>query len=83
MNIHKAGSYNFTGMTDNNSPVSAGCLLIDRNNWDSFIGNFDNASQKTNVVSVTVSRTLSSPSNAMIRPAFNFISRFNFFNNRR
>ena len=86
INIHKAGEKNLTGMTDNNSPVSAGCLLIDRNNWDGFIGNFDNASQKTNVVSVTVSRTLSSPSNAMIRPAFNFIlngSRFNFFNNRR
>lgn len=86
INIHKAGRNNLTGMTQKDTPVSAGCLLIDRNNWDDFIGNFNNTNQKDNVVSVTVSRTLSSPSNAMIRPAFNFIlngSRFSFFNKRR
>jgi len=50
-------------------------LLIDINNWDNFIGNFDNNSQKNNTISVTLSRSLASPTNQTIvqQPAFNFI----------
>ena len=48
-NIHKAGIQNKTGMTTDNKPISAGCFLIDRNRWDSFISHF-NRSSKVGVV---------------------------------
>jgi len=73
INIHKAGLGNLTGMTSDNTPVSAGCLLIDRDNWPSFIGNFDTDQQRTKVVSVTVSRSMSTPVNTNRLPAFNFM----------
>ena len=63
INIHKAGDNNLTGMTQSGNPVSAGCMLIDRNNWDSFIGIFDTTTQQNNRVSVTISRTYATPLN--------------------
>ena len=61
INIHKPGLGNFTGMTNDNRPVSAGCLLIDINNWDKFINIFNTPAQRSNTVSVTVSRSLNKP----------------------
>ncbi len=63
INIHKAGVNNKTGMTTTGSPISAGCSLIDRENWNSFIGIFNTDAQKNNKVSVTISRTYSVPTN--------------------
>ncbi|GHT41673.1 hypothetical protein FACS189437_08870 [Bacteroidia bacterium] len=73
INIHKPGRNNYTGM-DGSTPISAGCLLIDRNNWSNFIGIFDTNEQRSNTVSVTLSRTFSAPVNANRLPAFNFIN---------
>ncbi|MDD2313019.1 MAG: hypothetical protein PHT14_10800, partial [Petrimonas sp.] len=63
INIHKAGKNNFTGIGRDGRAVSAGCLLIDRNSWCDFIGMFNNSEQKSNTVSITVSRTMSAPTN--------------------
>jgi RHS repeat-associated protein len=82
INIHKPGLNNTTGMTRSGSPISAGCLLIDRNNWDNFIGIFDTETQRANTVSVTVSRSMATPANVNRLPAFNFImsgTRHSFF----
>ena len=73
INIHKPGINNLTGVGRNKNPISAGCLLIDINNWDRFIGHFEAEDQKNNTVSVTVSRSLSEPVNVNRLPAFNFI----------
>ena len=73
VNIHLPGKNNFTGVDSKGNPVSAGCLLIDRNNWSGFIGKFNNSAQKGNTVSVTVSRTFATPIDATRMPAFNFI----------
>ncbi|NLJ40797.1 MAG: RHS repeat-associated core domain-containing protein, partial [Clostridiales bacterium] len=84
INIHKPGLNNLTGLTTKGAAVSQGCLLIDRNEWTNFIGIFNNDSQKSNTVSVTVSRTLSTPVNVNRLPAFNFFSsgyRSDFFKN--
>lgn len=87
IDIHKAGENNFTGKINNNKDgVSEGCLLIDINEWSNFIGLFNTPSQKSNTVSVTVSRTLPEPINVNILPAFNFIlngSRADFFNKNK
>ena len=87
IDIHKAGNKNLTGMlNDGRRGVSEGCLLIDINNWSNFISIFDNSAQRSNKVSVTVSRTFSMSVNATRLPAFNFImngSRANFFNFRK
>ncbi len=72
INIHKPGLNNLTGLTRSGSAVSQGCLLIDRNNWSNFIGNFNTDTQRANTVSVTVSRSLATPVNATRLPAFNF-----------
>lgn len=72
MNIHKPGLNNKTGMTNSGNPISAGCLLIDRDNWSDFIGIFNTDPQRSNTVSVTVSRSMSTPVNANRLPAFNF-----------
>ena len=61
INIHKAGKNNLTGMTRNGSPVSAGCMLIDINQWDDFINSFLDPEQINNTISVTVSRTMKAP----------------------
>lgn len=86
IDIHKAGRNNYTGtLNDGKSGVSQGCLLIDINKWSDFIGIFNNSSQKSKTVSVTVSRVLATPVNGNRLPAFNFItsgSRYNFFKNR-
>jgi RHS repeat-associated protein len=66
INIHKAGLENKTGMTTTGSPISAGCLLMDVNTWDSFIGNFDTDDQRNNVIGVTLSRSTNSPINMNI-----------------
>ena len=63
INIHKAGLNNKTGMTNSGSPISAGCSLIDRDNWSGFIGNFDTDAQRNNTISVSISRTYSTPLN--------------------
>jgi RHS repeat-associated protein len=62
INIHKPGNNNFTGI-GNNGPVSEGCLLIDINAWDRFLRCF---SENTDI-SVTVSRTMSAPTNKNVR----------------
>ena len=48
-------------MTSKGSPCSAGCMLIDRNNWDNFIGLFDTDAQRGNKVGITISRTHAQP----------------------
>lgn len=63
INIHKPGLNNLTGMTNSGTPVSEGCLLIDRNNWNEFIGIFDTTEQRLNKISVIVSRSLNTPFN--------------------
>jgi RHS repeat-associated protein len=63
LNIHKAGLNDLTGLTSKGSPVSAGCSLIPISSWNNFIGIFDNKAQRSNVISVTMSRTYSTPSN--------------------
>lgn len=65
INIHKAGINNKTGMTTTGKPISAGCMLMDVNNWDGFIGNFNNTEQKSNPVGVVLSRTYASPQDAV------------------
>uniref|UniRef100_UPI0022E71249 RHS repeat-associated core domain-containing protein n=1 Tax=Bacteroides bouchesdurhonensis TaxID=1841855 RepID=UPI0022E71249 len=86
IDIHYAGKNNFTGtINDGKNGVSQGCLLIDINAWSNFISNFNNNIQRSNPVSVTVSRTFSTPVNGNRLPAFNFImngSRSNFFNSK-
>ena len=57
INIHKPGSNNLTSKTTDGRPISAGCLLIDINRWEEFIGHFNNSEQKSNVVGVAVSRS--------------------------
>ncbi len=74
INIHKPGINNKTGMTTSGKPISAGCSLIDRNSWGDFIGIFNSPDQRGNVISVTMSRTMASPSNTNV-PA---IMHFNF-----
>jgi hypothetical protein len=56
IHIHKAGINNKTGLTSKGQPISAGCLLIDYNKWNSFISIFNNANQRNNVIGVQVSR---------------------------
>ena len=71
--VGKAGKNNFTGTFNNGqNGVSQGCLLISTNSWSSFIGNFNNSTQKSNTLSVTVSRSMTTPINANRLPAFNF-----------
>ena len=61
INIHKPGLYNFTGITKAGIAISEGCLLINRYRWDNFIGVFDTVGQRSNKVSVIVSRSKKSP----------------------
>ena len=61
INIHKPGLNNLTGMTKSGVPISEGCLLIDRDRWNEFIGLFDTIEQYSNTISVIVSRSLNSP----------------------
>jgi len=61
INIHQPGSNNLTGMTWGGDPCSAGCMLVDKNNWSTFIALFDNATQRSNSVGVTISRTYTQP----------------------
>ncbi|MDR0506900.1 MAG: hypothetical protein LBH32_08830 [Dysgonamonadaceae bacterium] len=41
INIHKPGLNNSTGLTSSGTAISQRCLLIDRDNWSSFIGFFN------------------------------------------
>ena len=71
IDIHKAGRDNYTGeywssKLGRMAGVSEGCLLIDKNRWGEFIGMFNNSEQKSNTISVTVSRTMSAPTNQNI-----------------
>ena len=63
INIHKPGLNNLTGLTKSKAPVSEGCLLIDRNRWNEFIGIFDTTEQRFKKISVIVSRSLDTPFN--------------------
>jgi RHS repeat-associated protein len=72
INIHKPGRNNFTGIDSKGRAISQGCLLIDRNSWSDFIGHFDTDAQRSNTVSVTVSRSMATPANVNRLPAFNF-----------
>ncbi len=56
INIHKAGINNYTGITENGTGVSEGCLLIDRNSWTEFIKNFYQNSQENNIIGVIIRR---------------------------
>lgn len=85
INIHKPGLRNLTGFDSKGNPISAGCLLIDRDKWSDFIDIFNNSEQKGKTVNVTVSRTFSAPVNVNRLPAFNFIlngTRNSFFKNK-
>lgn len=61
INIHKPGLNNLTGLTSKGNPCSAGCMLVDRNNWGNFIGLFNTDAQRNNTVGVTISRTYAQP----------------------
>ena len=66
VNIHKAGEKDLTGMTLKGKPVSAACFLISKNDWDSFIGHFNNNKQRNNIVGISVSRSMSIPTNKTV-----------------
>ena len=68
INIHKAGLNELTGKTNNGSYISQGCLLISRTEWNSFIGHFANKSQRNNIVSVSVSRSVSTAVKYLLPP---------------
>ena len=79
VDVHYAGKNNWTGMYKKDGKmhgVSEACLLIDVNRFDNeFMPIFNNYAQKNNKVSITLSRTLSDPTNqtTVQQPAFNFI----------
>ncbi|MDO4335054.1 MAG: hypothetical protein Q4C37_04390 [Bacteroidales bacterium] len=56
INIHKPGSDNLTKFTRTKLPISMGCLLIDIERWDSFIGIFNNPDQRKNTVGILIQR---------------------------
>ena len=62
IDIHKAGNDKFTGIDSKGLPISAGCLLIMKDNWEKFFGLFNNDTQCGNKIGVIVSRTHASPS---------------------
>ena len=68
INIHKAGKGDLTGGKNTGIYVSQGCLLISRTEWSSFIGHFANKSQRNNIVSVSVSRSVSTPVKYLLPP---------------
>ena len=68
INIHKAGKGDLTGGKNTGIYVSQGCLLISRTEWSSFIGHFANKSQRNNIVSVSVSRSVSTPVRYLLPP---------------
>ena len=69
INIHKAGDSNRTGMTrSTNSGISQGCILIDVENWKSFLSNFNSSAQRKNTISVTVSRSFAEPIKYILPP---------------
>lgn len=55
IDIHYAGKNDFTGISHSKA-VSAGCLLISRMQWDSFISHFKSNSELKNAVGVYVFR---------------------------
>jgi RHS repeat-associated protein len=63
VNVHKPGIGNKTGICSDGRVVSKACFTIDRKRWDEFIGIFDNPSQRNNVISISVSRSLGKPTN--------------------
>ena len=65
INIHKAGGGDITGIDSKGLLISEGCFLISVNDWDEFIGYFNNNLQKNNVVSIGVSRTKAVPVNGV------------------
>ncbi len=65
INIHKAGGGDLTGIDSKGLLMSKGCFLISINDWDEFIGYFNNNLQKDNVVSIALSRTMAEPVNGV------------------
>ena len=59
INIHKPGYNNLTGKTSDGRNVSEGCLLIDRTDWNNFIGLFS----RDTIIGVSVSRNYNIPMN--------------------
>ena len=74
INIHKAGGGDITGIDSKGLLISEGCFLISVNDWDEFIGYFNNNLQKNNVVSIGVSRTKAVPVNRvrLFLPSINY-----------
>ena len=74
INIHKAGGGDLTGIDSKGLLISEGCFLISINDWDEFIGYFNNNLQKNNVVSIGVSRTKAVPVNRvrLFLPSINY-----------
>ena len=62
VNVHKPG------ICSDGRAVSKACFTIDRKRWDEFIGIFDNPSQRNNVISISVSRSLGKPTNKDYEP---------------
>ncbi len=62
IDIHKAGVNNYTGLTKSGGGVSQGCLLIDVNRWNEFMNCFSGGTD----IGVTVSRSMSSPTNTNV-----------------
>ena len=60
-------------MTNSGTPVSEGYLLIDRNNWNEFIGIFDTTEQRFNKISIIVSRSLNTPFLQIVNQGYSLI----------
>ncbi len=67
INIHRPGKGNLTGIYNVSKAISEGCILIDENQWNSFMGVFNKPDMRNSLISVTVSRSMSSPSNQNYR----------------
>ena len=68
VNVHKPGWGNKTGIDSKGNAISKACFTIDIDRWDEFMGIFNNPSQKNNVISISVSRSLGKPTNKKYEP---------------
>ena len=63
VNVHLPGADNFTGIDSKGNAISKACFTIDQYRWDEFMSIFNNPSQRNNVISISVSRSLGKPTN--------------------
>ena len=63
VNIHLPGADNFTGIDSKGNAISKACFTIDQYRWNEFMSIFNNPSQRNNVISISVSRSLGKPTN--------------------